>query len=205
MDLWECTDDKVWRLMESNYTKLIRPENITLENEIESLSADRVRNMTAEEFYSFLYHQYFVWKYTAKNRLATTRAHLRYYEDHLDELEKIHQQLFAADHTDILAILKVAKSIKGLGVAGASGLLAVLFPHDFGTVDQFVVARLKSFSTFSTDQVIQNIHEQSIKEKEAVYMEKLLRKKAAALNLVNQSTYWTPRRIDKVLWAYERA
>ena len=204
MDLWDCIDEKIWRQAEDNYWKLIRPENVKLEQEMEVLSAESVKNMTPEEFYSFLYNRYFVWKYTAKNRLATTRMWLRYYENHLNELEIIHQKLFTFNQSDIAAGLRIATSIKGLGYAGASGLLAVLFPDYFGTVDQFVAARLKEFSAFSEDDTIQRINEQSIKEKEAVYMEKLFRKKAAELNLLNQVTYWTPRKIDKVLWGYQR-
>jgi hypothetical protein len=39
--------------------------------------------------------------------------------------------------------LRIAKEIHGLGTAGASGLLALMFPQRFGTVDQFVVKALK--------------------------------------------------------------
>jgi hypothetical protein len=37
----------------------------------------------------------------------------------------------------------IASQIRGLGTAGASGLLALMYPTHFGTVDQFVVKGLQ--------------------------------------------------------------
>jgi len=37
----------------------------------------------------------------------------------------------------------IATSIHGLGIAGASGLLTLMYPDQFGTVDQFVVKALR--------------------------------------------------------------
>lgn len=87
-----------------------------------------------------------MWVYTAKNRLATTRKHLQRYqaEDRLDDLDRIRKELYEFDLEDIKRGLEIASSIHGLGIAGASGLLALLFPKYFGTVDQFVVRSLIS-------------------------------------------------------------
>lgn len=62
---------------------------------MEELRPEVVERMSASEFYQFLHDKYFVWKYTAKNRLATTRSHLRKYldGDQLHRLEQIHNQI----------------------------------------------------------------------------------------------------------------
>ena len=39
-----------------------------------------IKDYTVEEFYNFLHDEFFVWKYTAKNRLATTRMNLQKYK-----------------------------------------------------------------------------------------------------------------------------
>ena len=40
-------------------------------------------------------------------------------------------------------MFKITIQIHGLGTAGVSGLLAVLFPEHYGTIDQFVVYALR--------------------------------------------------------------
>jgi hypothetical protein len=45
--------------------------------------------------------------------------------------------------SDIRRSIEVAMQVPGLGTAGASGLLSLLYPEDFGTVDQFVVKALR--------------------------------------------------------------
>lgn len=139
-ELWQTNEQSRWLSEEKDYWNLVRPSNYELEKEIENIDVDSVKDMTEEKFYDFLYNKYFVWKYTAKNRLATTRKHLSYYKDNLEELAPIHRDLFSFDTDDIKQGLEIAERIKGLGCAGASGLLAVLFPEKFGTVDQFVVS-----------------------------------------------------------------
>jgi hypothetical protein len=46
--------------------------------------------------------------------------------------------------------LKTAGEIKGLGIPGASGLLSVMYPAEFGTVDQFVVKALRETDVVET-------------------------------------------------------
>jgi len=47
--------------------------------------------------------------------------------------------------------LATASRIRWLGTAGASGLLALIYPDSFGTVDQFVV---KALSEVGDPQVV---------------------------------------------------
>jgi hypothetical protein len=83
--------------------------------------------MAADQWYAFLHDKYFKWKYTGCNRYATTTRHLEEY--------KASGELDRGD--DIRAGLQTAQEIRGLGMAGASGLLALMYPDFFGTVGQF--------------------------------------------------------------------
>ena len=62
-----------------DYWKFIKPSLRPLEREIQQLSPDVVRVMDGQQWYTFLLEKYFVWKYTAPNRYASTTgiiAHL---------------------------------------------------------------------------------------------------------------------------------
>lgn len=158
--------------------------------------------MSTEEFYTFLYDTYFVWKYTAKNRLATTRAQLKRHLDHPSKLSDIQKALFSFERTNIRAGLEIATRIHGLGIAGASGLLSVLFPNHFGTVDQFVVKALLNIRELKDRRQLLRMHPESLTLKDGILLEQILCAKAEELNKAFKTDKWTPRKIDKVLWAY---
>lgn len=143
--LWSTNDGKDWMNALEKYWDGVKPSNMELEKWMDKLDSGTVAAMSINEFYEFLYSKYFVWKYTAPNRLATTRRQLlRYIEnDELEDLRLIKDKLFKCDRQDTRRALKIANGIRGQGSAGASGLLAVLFPDYFGTVDQFVVKNLQ--------------------------------------------------------------
>lgn len=202
--LWDCNDHETWLKAEKNYLNFVSSNNVDLEMELENINSSEVENMSADAFYSFLYKKYFVWKFTAKNRLATTRKSLSFYENNLEELLLIKNALFTFDPNNTILGIKIALLIKGLGTAGASGLLSILFPRNFGTVDQFVVKRLCEFSQYEKDPLIQCINPESINLKQAVMLEEILSNKAESLNKANGIDYWTPRKIDKVLWSLNR-
>jgi hypothetical protein len=63
--------------------------------------------MDSPGWYQFLHDEYFVWKYTARNRYASTTRQLRRYVDDnaLDELDAIRRKLLALDTDDIRSIL----------------------------------------------------------------------------------------------------
>jgi hypothetical protein len=88
-----------------------------------------VKQMSINQFYDFLFHKYFKWKYTAPNRYATTAKCLKQYQSgKMDELGRIKDKLFKFDINNIRRGLEIATTIRGLGPAGASGLLSLLFP-----------------------------------------------------------------------------
>ena len=142
--LWCEGNESDWRSAPAAYyDNPSVKRNIDIELRMDNISPESIRQMTAHEFFQFLHDEYFVWKYTAKNRLATTRNHLkRYEEEGMAKLEKIQRGIFRAfdeDPKDTEELLCKAQRIYGLGTAGASGLLSILFPEYYGTVDQFLV------------------------------------------------------------------
>lgn len=202
--LWNSNSEAEWDLALKRYWELVRPENVNLEKKMERLDRDEIQNLTAEEFYEFLHDEYFVWKYTAKNRLATTRSNLNKYptENRLDDLDKIKKEIFTFDLQNIKLGLEIASSIHGLGIPGASGLLALLFPKHFGTVDQFVVMDLISIKDIKQKDMLLSMNPNNIRLKDGVELIKIMKYRANELNQVNKTDVWTPRHIDKVLWAY---
>lgn len=204
--LWNSGNQKDWENAIDDYWGAVKPENLRLEKEIENLDPERVRSMSAREFYVFLHDAYFVWKYTAPNRLATTRRSLEKYQhgNMIGQLGFIHRQLFEFDRADIGAGLEIAKQIYGLGTAGASGLLAVLFPKDFGTVDQFVVKALCTVEGLKEHAQLERMKPKSLTVRDGVLIISILRRKAKELNKSFGTNLWTPRMVDKVLWSVGR-
>src|SRR5438552_3961063 len=88
--IWNSRDESVWLQALERYWRYLKPTDIELVKELEPLDVESVRRMNAQEWYDFLYHKYFRWKYTAANRLATTRKSLQQYMEtnSLDELFK---------------------------------------------------------------------------------------------------------------------
>ena len=119
-------------------------------------------------------------------------------------LENIQKRLFSMPKEDIGLCLKTAGEIRGLGTAGASGLLAILFPKEFGTVDQFVVKKLQEIEIPDHQDALLRMNPESLKIDDGVLLIGIMREKAAELNRKFQTDFWTPRKIDMVLWSFGR-
>ena len=79
--LWNEGSKTDWENALAEYYKVPSVKrNLELEKRMDKLNSDSIRNLNVEAFYQFLHKEYFVWKYTAKNRLATTRKQLERYE-----------------------------------------------------------------------------------------------------------------------------
>ena len=195
-----------WHEALEHYYELLNAETQELDNYMENVDANDIAHLSASEFYDFLYDKYFVWKYTAKNRLATTRKSLRRYidENGLSELADIQKRLFWADHSNIGKCLSIATEIRGLGPAGASGLLSILFPEYFGTIDQFVVKALREVEGLPYATELAKMKPESLSINNGVLLIKILREKAKKLNENFDTDFWTPRKIDMILWAIGR-
>lgn len=202
--LWNHGTEGNWLEALKQYDEIIDLRSIEvqgIEGFMAQLQAEDVKNMSVLEFYSFLYEQYFVWVFTQKNRLASTRKHLRKYvdENRMFELEDIQKRLFSTDHSNIKECLEIAMEVRGLGIAGATGLLAVLFPHDFGTVNEPIVEVIRTI-----DGINYGYELIKMKPSTAIIVTEIFREKAKELNLKFNTNFWTPRKIDKVLWACVR-
>jgi hypothetical protein len=201
VSLWASNDPEVWKKALDGYMALVRPENVELEQRLENLGTERISKMSPEEWHAFLRDEYFVWKYTAKNRLATTRAAFdRYVKKHsLADLDNVRRHLLTLGPHIGLA-LKAAKKIGGLGVAGASGLLALMYPEKFGTVDQFVVKALQQVKDLPEADEIDVMEPKNLTLVDGVILTKILRRKATELG-----HGWTPRKVDAALWVVGRS
>lgn len=204
--LWNCNDETMWMHAFQHYYDLLSPNQVPLEQKMKQTKHEEISELSTNDFYSFLHEEYYVWKYTQKNRLSTTRKQLERYvtEDRMFELEFIKHRLFASDRSNARECLSVVSNIRGLGTAGASGLLAILFPHDFGTVDQFVVKSLLEIDNLAEHKQIEQMNPTSLKIDDGVILINIMRKKAQLLNQQFHTTFWTPRKIDMILWSIGR-
>lgn len=204
--LWYNGSESDWQEALNAYYYMLGPEQRVIEDYIENVDVDRIRNLDENGFYEFLYDKYFVWKYTAKNRLATTRMNLEKYikNGELSKLQSIQRRIFATPKSNVGECLEIACEIYGLGTAGASGLLAILFPADFGTVDQFVVRRLQEINHPVYDAELNNMNPEGLKIKDGIILVEIMKEKANELNKKFNTDFWTPRKIDMILWAFGR-
>ena len=88
----------------------------------------------------------------------------------------------------------------GLAVAGASGLLALVYPEEFGTVDVKVTEALQQVGL----PQVMRINPRAIGIEDAVTMIEIMRVKALELNRMFKANKWTPRLVDRVLWVAGR-
>ena len=177
-----------------------------LERALDSLDVRRILGFSPRDWYDFLHDEYFRWKYTAPNRYATTSSQLRKYadQDALDELDNIRRGLLNLDPANVGAGLKTAKKIRGLGTAGASGLLSLMYPEHFATVDQFVVKALRAVDDLPEERALSKMNPLNLSVTDGALLIHLLKRKAKDNNKLFRASSWTPRKIDMVLWTYGR-
>ncbi len=201
-NLWQSEDSATWEDALSKYWDYVKPENLALEHEMDRLDASAVQGMNSQEWYDFLLLKYFKWKFTAANRYATTTKHLRLYaESGLEPLRAIKEEVFQVQSGDIEEGIAAAKKIPGLGTAGASGLLSLLFPHEYGTVDQFVVKALAQVPTLLELDSVSAMNPESLSASDGLVLIRIMKQKSLVLNESFGTDSWTPRKIDMVLWA----
>ena len=204
--LWHSSDADAWEHARQRYWDFVQPKNLELERTFDALDRSRLERFTAQEWYKFLRDEYFRWKYTAPNRYATTTLYLQKYEDTgaMAELDVLRRQILNLDVTDVQAGLKVAKKIRGLGTAGASGLLSLIYPEHFATVDQFVVKALRGVRGLPESDALASMKPQNLRVTDGVLLISILGKKAHDNNRLFGTQFWTPRKLDMVLWTYGR-
>lgn len=200
-DIWSSQDNDVWNEALLSSTEETGRDNF-IETKMSKLNVEYLKKLEVSGFYNFLHDDYFLWKYTAKNRLATTRKKLEEYVSDMEELKDIQEELFDFKLEKTKTGLNIAAQIKGLGIAGASGLLSLLYPSYFGTVDDMVIRALLSTDEYRDDEIIKSVNPKNIKIDEAVYLINIFKKKANELNKLFDQYCWTPRDIDVILWFF---
>lgn len=73
-EIWQSEDEEIWKKALTEAMVETGRDNC-IETKLSRINIDYVSQLEVEDFYDFLYDSYFVWKYTAKNRLATSRSH----------------------------------------------------------------------------------------------------------------------------------
>ena len=116
----------------------------------------------------------------------------------------IRDRVLGCENTSIRNALRAATQFKGLGPAGASGLLALLFPAKFGTVDQFAVGALRRVQCLPERDQLKRMNPESLTISHGVVLVEIMRRKAVSLNELFNTVEWTPRKVDKILWTSER-
>jgi hypothetical protein len=101
----------------------------------------------------------------------------------------------------VKAGLQAAMQIGGLGTAGASGLLSLLFPALYGTVDQFVVKALLQIPDLEERDELLSMNPEGLTVTQGVILIEIMKRKAQQLNELFGTQEWTPRKVDMVLWA----
>ncbi|MCY4575513.1 MAG: hypothetical protein OXC55_02750 [Chloroflexi bacterium] len=205
--LWHSSDAPEWQHALSRYWDCVSKEHVAIEREMDALRPDDVRHLDADQWYDWLLHKYYFWKYTAPNRYATTTMRLKRQVTAAGRhhLLTIRDQVLDCENARIKDALRAARQLGGLGPAGASGLLALLFPTRFGTVDQFVVRALQKVRCLPERGQLERMkNPESLTDSHSVVLVKIMRRKAASLNERLHTSGWTPRKIDKVLWANDR-
>jgi hypothetical protein len=201
--LWDCQDEKIWLFALRTYWLFIKAKNAELERELESGVLKFIESLDAEGWYDFLINKYFHWKFTAANRYTTSSKHLLQHRNAvgLDNLFEIRGRLLKFDRGDIQGGLEIAQEIPGLATAGASGLLALMFPEHFGTVDQFVWNSLRQINNLE-HTAINEMRRDDLTARDGVCLIGIMREKARDNNRQFGSSFWTPRRLDMILWSY---
>jgi hypothetical protein len=214
-NLWSSHSEIDWKNSLNNYWSYVRKENIELERNLNNLKISEIENLDKFEWYDFLFDKYFRWKYTAPNRYATTTKYLCRYKDlnQLDKLFDIKKRLLNNSVFDIKLGLSIAMEIKGLGIAGASGLLSLMYPDIYGTVDQFLVKALKNIQDLPKSDLFELQKIKLIKTKKpddeiydiklenGIFLIDIMSRKAKSNNEIFGTNFWTPRKIDMILWS----
>lgn len=202
-NLWASKKENDWRAALENYWSFVQPKNIELEKELCHLKLEEVSRLDEIGWYDFLHDKYFRWKYTASIWYATTTRELKRYKNsnRLDSLFDIKKRLLTFDTSNISIGLSIAKEIHGLGIPGASGLLSLMYPNDFGTVDQFVLKALWQIPGLPESRDVKNMKPLSLTRRDGIVLINIMKKKAKENNNVFGTDFWTPRKIDMILWA----
>ena len=200
-ELWNASNPELWDQSLDRYWDFVQPEDKAFEHEMNELNPVDMKKLDAEQWYEFLKYKYFKWKYRAHWYKTTTDKLDKHIEKYgLCSLLVIRDRVFKNSNGEVIEALRTVCDIGGLGVAGGSGLLSLLFPHMFGTVDQFVVKALREVDSLPEHEKLMQMDPENLNFNNGVILTNIMREKAKALNDIFCATSWTPRKVDMILW-----
>lgn len=205
-EVWYSKDEIIWNKALDEYWNRVKEDNksqLDVEYKIDKIKADDIKALSLDGFYSFITKDYFRWKFNPRDCKSFQKKFYTYYVEgkRLCLLEEIKNKLFSFDVTNIRQGLEIVTEIHCMRVIAGSGLLAVLFPDYYGTIDQFVIKSLLQIDGLQEHKRILNINQSAPTINDGIFLIELMTQKATELNKLFRKNSWRPRDIDKVLWA----
>lgn len=203
-DVWTSEENSVWCAQIDAYWKYIEAQGKkALEEEMANLNSQLISDSTDGAWRDFLANKYIPWKHSPGRfwRSMQKKFIARYaVQEQQTLLSTVKSRIFACNRGMTKELLDIVDEIYQFGIPSASGLLSLLFPSHFGTVDRFAIESLQRIEEFKGDIEIQRIKPKSISLNDAVHAISIMRVKALENNKLFGTDYWTARRIDMVLY-----
>ncbi|MBX9791902.1 MAG: hypothetical protein K2Y37_23510 [Pirellulales bacterium] len=156
-ELWRSRRQQDWDQALRAYWDTVPARSMEIERAMDNLSLSRISQMDESDWFLFLRDEYFYWKFMVRKR------NTNYLEKQSRaELFEIKRELldmrFSDDDRDgIRRAIRAADKVAGLDVKSATGLLAVMYPKWFGTVDRHVIDCLQTISELPEFDAIQEM------------------------------------------------
>jgi hypothetical protein len=197
-NLWHSIDENEWKNALEQYFVYMAsiPELIDIEIDVMSQTEESISKMTSEEWYELLC-AYMKWKFD-KHYLGNRIVGL----SNDTALDAKKDELLHCDKENIEQMISILIKINELGVKSASGLLALLFPKLYGTVDKFTIIALQKLEEYPKLELVDPDFSGSKFLELAIYIIEIYRSKAKQLNVEFKTDFWNPRKIEIILWIY---
>ena len=217
VSLWRSNEVSAWRDALAKYWNH-RPvrRNIDVERHMDRLTPeDRdVILASGAALVDFLEHWYYSWKffsiapYDIPKHQAKVRAE---YATNPAKYDAIARSLGSLNPDNVEQCLTyvASRSIPGLQISAGSGVLAVLYPTWFGTVDQHTLRALQTLDGDGAEWLRRHIpgpetffpaNNNDLGRHAAKLMTQLYRQKSQELAQLDEETGWTPRRVEMVCY-----
>ncbi|MGI9462239.1 MAG: hypothetical protein ACR2NY_06690 [Alphaproteobacteria bacterium] len=206
---WQSNNQTTWEYVLGKYMSRVKWRNRELENELENefnkvKCLDDIKKFKdVKNWYEFMLEKYFRWKFTDGRIYAgrKTEFEIKYASNQVCLENMIEAILQESNQADAQTMIALTREIDGLAVPAGSGFLALLLPKLYGTVDRYIVENIKVIEPFKNHPLIKYIKLTAIDNTDFESLTKIFRNKADELNKKFSTNDWTPRKIDKVLWA----
>lgn len=153
----------------------------------------KIKEVEFDKFFNILIEPYYEW-------IRMQPVNKNFITENKEILKKSFMELVAFEYERTLCekpcceyygkYFSILEQVKGIGEVSASGLLAIIHPELFGILNSDVQEILKEKYPGEFDG-----------REKCVLMEEKLLEISKELNKAFGGDYWTPRRVDKVLWS----